>query len=87
VPLSTGAKKTEPISAEEVTIPRPAKATQAKRNREIQRQTRNKEKEERRAQRKAEKPNTPRSDDEDPDLAGIVAGPQPPLFEDEKDLA
>lgn len=39
------------------------------------------EKDDRRAQRKAEKPEPrPRNDGEDPDLEGLRWGPQPPLF-------
>jgi hypothetical protein len=71
------------LSAREATIPRPGKATLAKRDRERAKQAKQKEKEERRAQRKAEKSLTPvvkRDDGEDPDLAGMVPGPQAPLF-------
>ena len=67
----------------EVRIPRPGKATLAKRDRERAKQAKQKEKEERRAQRKAEKAAIPpprRDGGEDPDLAGMVPGPQPPLF-------
>ncbi len=40
-----------------------------------------KEKEARRVQRQQEKATRPRRDDgEDPDLAGLEWGPQPPLF-------
>ncbi len=56
------------------------KATAAKRQRERARQEKNKEKAEKRAQRQAERRDRPRGDEgEDPDLAGIVPGPQPPL--------
>ena len=49
-----------------------------KRNREQARRDRAKEKEERRAQRALEKQNRPDvAEGEDPDIAGIVAGPQP----------
>ena len=49
-----------------------------KRNREQARRDRAKEKSERRAQRALEKQNrTETADGEDPDLAGIVPGPQP----------
>lgn len=49
-----------------------------KRNREQTRRDRAKEKEERRAQRQQEKLNRPAvADGEDPDIAGIVPGPQP----------
>jgi len=53
--------------------------TQAKRGREKARQEKRKEKLERRALRKQEKDVGPRPEGaEDPDLAGIVPGPQPP---------
>jgi len=49
-----------------------------KRQRERSRQERQREKEIRRQERKAEKAARPAvADGEDPDLAGIVAGPQP----------
>lgn len=49
-----------------------------KRNREQARRERTKEKEEKRAQRAVEKKNRPTGEEtEDPDLAGIVPGPQP----------
>jgi hypothetical protein len=55
---------------------------QAKRKKEIARNQWQKEKAERRAQRQKDK--TDRSPDgEDPDIAGIVPGPQPPPGEDE----
>ena len=58
-------------------------ATAAKRARERARQERQKEKAERRAQRRADKGDRqPGSTDEDPDIAGIIPGPQP-RFEDE----
>ena len=50
-----------------------------KRHREQNRQERQQNKDARRAQRKAEKPVSAASDgQEDPDLAGMVAGPQDP---------
>jgi hypothetical protein len=50
-----------------------------KRNREAARRERQQEKEARRAQRALEKQARPaNSDGEDPDIAGIVPGPQPP---------
>ena len=59
---------------------RPQKATQGKRLRELAKKEKKQDKLERRALRKAEKESRPvRSGDEDPDLAGIVPGPQPPL--------
>jgi hypothetical protein len=63
---------------------RPGPATQAKRKRELAKKQKRKEKLERRALRKEQKAqNTARDDDsgEDPDLKGIVPGPQPPIIE------
>ena len=60
-------------------------STHAKRQREQQRAEHAKEKDERRLQRKAEKADLPPgtvAEDEDPDLAGIVPGPQPRNEED-----
>ena len=57
-----------------------------KRQREKNRQEKRREKEVRRLQRKEERANRPPTEgDEDPDIAGIVPGPQPPLedFPDE----
>ena len=55
------------------------KATAEKRARERARQERQKLKNEKRAQRRAEKQDRPASGSgEDPDIAGIVWGPQPP---------
>ena len=52
-----------------------------KRQKEIARQNKQKEKAMRRQQRKEEKANAePPADGEDPDLAGIVPGPQPRLW-------
>jgi hypothetical protein len=53
----------------------------AKRSRELAKQAKRKEKEERRAQRKTA--GTGASGEEDPDLAGIIPGPQPPLMDSE----
>ena len=51
-----------------------------KREKERARQEKAKEKEAERARRKTEKPvRAPGEDGEDPDLAGIVPGPQPQL--------
>ena len=51
-----------------------------KRNREQAKREKQKEKAEKRAQRAAEKKDRPDSaEGEDPDIAGIVPGPQPPL--------
>jgi hypothetical protein len=55
-----------------------------KRKKELARLDKQKQKLERRAQRdrerKARDPNAP--EDEDPDIAGIIPGPQPPLIEE-----
>jgi hypothetical protein len=60
---------------------RPGKTTLAKRDRERAKQAKRRDKEERRAQRKADKKDNPRPQGaEDPDLAGMRPGPQPPLF-------
>ena len=60
---------------------RSPKMTQAKRNRELQLQMKRRDKEERRAQRKAENgENVPVLEGEDPDLVGLRPGPQPPLY-------
>lgn len=55
--------------------PRPS---QSKREKERARQGRNQEKNERRAQRRVDRAQKPvTADGEDPDIAGIVPGPQP----------
>jgi len=52
--------------------------SQAKRQREIDRKLHQKDKVSQRAQRKQEKLNRPAGEEgEDPDIAGIVPGPQP----------
>jgi len=51
----------------------------AKRQRERNKQERQREKELRRQARRAEAPSPPAAPGEDPDIAGIVPGPQPPL--------
>lgn len=52
--------------------------TAVKRQKERERQDRQREKDERRKQRRAEKSQQgPRDEGEDPDIAGIVPGPQP----------
>ncbi|NGZ02508.1 MAG: hypothetical protein CV090_05585 [Nitrospira sp. WS238] len=56
------------------------KTTQAKRSREKARQEKQRDKELRREQRKAAKLNQPTQGGEDPDLAGLSWGPQPPLY-------
>jgi hypothetical protein len=54
-----------------------------KRQKEQARQQRRADKAARREQRAAEKDARPRVDGEDPDIAGIVPGPQPHPFADE----
>jgi hypothetical protein len=51
----------------------------AKRQRERSRQERQREKELKREARKAERLSRPIVPGEDPDIAGIIPGPQPPL--------
>jgi hypothetical protein len=57
----------------------PSRPSAAKRQKERARQEKQKEKAERRAQRLADKGKRPEGDaaGEDPDIAGIVPGPQP----------
>ena len=58
-----------------------AKETQGKRSRDHAKKIKQQDKEARRAQRKAQKADAPTLiDGEDPDLAGLRLGPQPPLF-------
>jgi hypothetical protein len=60
-------------------MPFKSKPSITKRNREQARRERNQEKAERRKQRaleRSERANTPEG--EDPDIAGIIPGPQPP---------
>ena len=61
---------------------RPSKTTTAKRNRERALQTKRQDKEERRAQRKAQNvaDRSPALEGEDPDLVGLRPGPQPSHF-------
>jgi hypothetical protein len=61
-------------------MPRPSKATEAKRRRERSRQEAQEEKRANRALRSELKKERDlnRADGVDPDLVGIVAGPQPP---------
>ena len=59
--------------------------TLEKRAKERARQEKRKQKDERRASAKAQKSNTPRmAGEEDPDIAGIVPGPQPSPWGDEE---
>jgi hypothetical protein len=61
--------------------------TLEKRAKERARQEKRKQKEERRATAKAEKANAPRREDgEDPDIAGIIPGPQPSPWGDDEEL-
>lgn len=56
----------------------PGRPSQAKRQKEMERLQRAREKASERVQRKEEKKHRPGGDDgEDPDIAGIVPGPQP----------
>jgi len=62
------------------------KVTQQKRARERAKQERMQEKSRRREEvktRKANEPAVPGSGDEDPDIAGIIPGPQPSPWNDE----
>lgn len=60
------------------------KVTQQKRARERAKQERQQEKTRRRAEAKERKASTPRTGgDEDPDIAGIIPGPQPSPWGDE----
>ena len=64
---------------------KPGRATQAKRNREVLKREKQSNKEERRAvkkEQKAQRPTDEFSAGEDPDLFGIIPGPQKPVDED-----
>ncbi len=63
-------------------LAKPGPQTQAKRNRERKKREKRQKKAEQRAQRSEEKGQNPQRDPsgEDPDIAGIVPGPQPPRF-------
>jgi hypothetical protein len=64
-----------------------SRPTQNKRARERARQERQQQKAERRAEAKLRKANTPTAaNGEDPDIAGIVPGPQPNPWGDEPDF-
>lgn len=52
-----------------------------KRQKERERQERQREKAEKKKLRREQTVNAPRVEGEDPDIAGIVPGPQPPLEE------
>ena len=69
-------------ASQEDPIGRPSKPTLKKRDRERAKQVQQKEKEARREQRKADKITRPVSTTggDDPDLAGLVWGPQAPLY-------
>ena len=61
--------------------------TLEKRAKERARQDKRKQKEERRATAKTQKSSSPRPEgEEDPDIAGIVPGPQPSPWGDEEEL-
>ncbi|MDH5640966.1 MAG: hypothetical protein OEY28_06700 [Nitrospira sp.] len=69
------------MRAEEGIIGRGGKTTSAKRDRERALQNFRKEKDAKRALRKAEKDTRPATrEGEDPDLAGLQWGPQDPLY-------
>ncbi len=60
---------------------RPAKVTQAKRNREMMKRMKQQDKEARRMQRKSENQEPQRLlEGEDPDIVGLRPGPQRPLY-------
>jgi hypothetical protein len=71
-------KSQPPEKSEEVTFKNPGLS---KRKKELDREKWQKEKAERKAQRQREKNERGGPDGEDPDIAGIVPGPQPPLEE------
>jgi hypothetical protein len=57
-----------------------------KRQKERQRQEKQREKEAKRRQRREERAGSSTAAGEDPDLAGIVPGPQPVAFEELRDM-
>ena len=58
------------------------RAGATKRQKERARQEKQREKDQRKAERKKEdRPRAPGAPGEDPDIAGIVPGPQPPVVE------
>ena len=59
------------------------KVTQQKRARERARQVRQQEKLRRRSEAKLRRTTTPGSEGEDPDIAGIIPGPQPRPWDDD----
>jgi hypothetical protein len=70
------------LTGKEPTLPQ--NPSYQRRQRELARQEQQREKERRRRERQAERDRRPRPPDgEDPDLAGIVPGPQPPLADDD----
>ena len=62
-----------------------SRPTQNKRARERARQEKQQQKAARRLQSKSQRPTTPTGDGEDPDIAGIVPGPQPSPWGDDED--
>jgi hypothetical protein len=60
------------------------KVTQQKRARERAKQERQQEKTRRREEAKSRRTTTPRQSGEDPDIAGIIPGPQPSPWGDEE---
>jgi hypothetical protein len=68
------------------TVANRTRPTLEKRAKERARQEKRKLKEERRATAKAQKSNAPRAEgDEDPDIAGIIPGPQPSPWGDDEE--
>lgn len=65
----------------------PGRATFAKRQREIQRQERAREKAQKRVERDATRVKLDRKSEVDPDIAGIVPGPQPRTYDLPEELA
>ena len=64
------------------------RATLEKRAKERARQEKRKAKEERRAEAKAQRASSPRREgEEDPDIAGIVPGPQPSPWGEEEETS
>jgi len=63
-----------------------SRPTQNKRARERARQEKQQQKAARRLQSKSQRPATATSDGEDPDIAGIVPGPQPSPWGDDEEL-
>ena len=63
-----------------------SRPTQNKRARERARQEKQQQKAARRLQSKSQRPASANNDGEDPDIAGIVPGPQPSPWGDDEDV-